>query len=147
MDIDNLTKALNNENNSIFMNLSSKKVADMKKKILSELELSSKKQNKLLKSLEEYMYVDEMLHLKMGSFIRWISISVENMDSFDPEQDLFLTTGAMLCEIKMCDSGVKLCLKNHAHRHFQINLDENLIFQKLTKQEQVLLFALDHLYD
>jgi len=30
-------------------------------------------------------------------------------------------------------------------RHFQISMDKNLIFQKLTDQELVLLSALDHL--
>jgi hypothetical protein len=30
-------------------------------------------------------------------------------------------------------------------RHFQLSMDKNLIFQKLTDQELVLLSALDHL--
>ncbi len=30
-------------------------------------------------------------------------------------------------------------------KHFQIKMDESLIFQKLTQQELVLLNALDHL--
>ena len=34
-------------------------------------------------------------------------------------------------------------MKNNMNRFFQINLDENLIFQKLTDQEKIILYAID----
>ncbi len=34
-------------------------------------------------------------------------------------------------------------MKNRMNRFFQINLDENLIFQKLTDQEKIILYAID----
>ena len=36
-----------------------------------------------------------------------------------------------------------LLLKNNINRIFQINLEENLIFQKLTDQEKIILYAID----
>ena len=51
------------------------------------------------------------------------------------------------CEIKVKEDGVYIICKNYGYnrKYFQIKLDENLIFQKLTEQELVLLSALDHL--
>ena len=49
--------------------------------------------------------------------------------------------------MKITDDGVFCVCKNFGFpaRHFQISMDKNLIFQRLTDQEQVLLSALDHL--
>jgi len=137
MDIDKLLKALDNEENSKFMNLTTKKIHDMKVAILKELQLSQQDITEIMRKLKEYMYVDEMNELRHGAFIRWIPIK-------DPD-NLHLTAGGLLCEINVTDDGVSLTCKNFAHKHYQIKMDECLIFQKLTAQEQVLLSAMDHL--
>jgi hypothetical protein len=137
MDIDKLLKALDNEDNSKFMNLTTKKIYDMKLAILKELQLSQQDITEIMRKLKDYMYVDEMNELRHGAFIRWIPIK-------DPD-NLHLTAGGLLCEIKVTDDGVSLTCKNFAHKHYQIKMDECLIFQKLTAQEQVLLSAMDHL--
>jgi hypothetical protein len=139
MDVDKLMKALDNDENSKFLNLTTKKITEIKTQILKELEFSREEIKDLLIKLKEYMYVDEVNEIRYGSFIRWISIK-------DPDPSkLYLTQGAILCDVKMMDNGIILCCKNYAHKHFQIALDENIIFQKLSGQEQVLLSALDHL--
>jgi hypothetical protein len=137
MDVDKLLKALDNEDNSKFMNLTTKKIYDMKLAILKELQLSQQDITEIMRKLKEYMYVDEMNELRYGAFIRWIPIK-------DPD-NLHLTAGGLLCEINVTDDGVSLTCKNFAHKHYQIKMDECLIFQKLTAQEQVLLSAMDHL--
>ena len=80
-----------------------------------------------------------MKDLKYGTYLRWIPIN-------DPE-DIQLTKGGIFCEMKVKEDGVYIICKNYGYnrKHFQIKLDENLIFQKLTEQELVLLSALDHL--
>ena len=137
LDINSLMKALDNDTNAKLMNLTTKKIKEFKLKILSELEFERGVIINLMKKLKDYMYVDEMNELRCGAFIRWINIK-------DPD-NLHLTQGAFLSEIKMGESGIQLCCKNHAHRHFQINMEENIIFQKLSTQESVLLKALDYL--
>jgi len=137
MDIDKLLKALDNEENSKFMNLTTKKINDMKLEILKELQLSHQKITEIMRKLKEYMYVDEMNELRYGAFIRWIPIK-------EPD-NLHLTAGGLLCAINVTDDGVSLTCKNFAHKHYQIKMDECLVFQKLTAQEQVLLSAMDHL--
>jgi hypothetical protein len=139
MDVNKLLKALDDENNESLLNFTSDKIKDMNIQIINELGLSKTEEKKLLKKIENYKYVDEMNDLKYGSYIRWIPIE-------DPN-NIYLTQGAIFCEMKITDNGVFCVCKNHGFntRHFQIAMDKNLIFQKLTEQELVLLSALDHL--
>ena len=137
MDVEKLLKALENEENSKFLNLTTKRINEMKQEILSELHLSKEEIKDLMQKLKEYAYVDEMNELRYGAFIRWIPIK-------DPD-NVHLTPGGILCEINVTDNGVGLTCKNFARKYYRIKMDECLVFQKLTSQEQVLLSALDHL--
>jgi hypothetical protein len=137
MDVEKLLKALDNEENSKFLNLNTKKITEMKKEILSELHLSKQEVKNMMQKLKEYAYIDEINELRYGAFIRWVPIK-------DPD-NIFLAPGGILCEIIVTDVGISLTCKNFAHKHFRIEMDECLVFQKLSSQEQVLISALDHL--
>ena len=139
MDVNTLLKALDDDSNENLLNFTSDKIKEMNYNILKELQLSKKDTLELLRKLNEYKYVDEMNDLKYGAYIRWIPIE-------DPN-NIILTKGSLFCEMKITDNGVFCICKNYGYksRHFQISMDKNLIFQKLTNQEQVLLSALDHL--
>lgn len=139
MDIDKLLKALNDETNESLMNLTTSKLREMSLNILKELHLSKAETLELLNKLKHYKYVDEMNELKYGTYLRWIPL--------DDPANIHLTKGAIFCEMKITDNGVFCVCKNigYKSKHFQISMDKNLIFQKLTDQELVLLSALDHL--
>jgi hypothetical protein len=139
MDTAKLLKALDDDTNVSLMNFTTKKLREMILKILKELELPRNETIELMKKLKDYKYVDEMKDLKYGTYLRWIPID-------DPE-NIHLKQGALFCEMKVKEDGVYIICKNYGYnrKHFQIKLDENLIFQKLTEQELVLLSALDHL--
>jgi hypothetical protein len=139
MDVQKLLKALEDDSNETLLNFTTDKIRDMNLNILKELHLSKQDTLELLKKLRDYKYVDEMNELKYGAYIRWIPIE-------DPTS-IHLTKGALFCEMKITDDGVFCVCKNYGFksRHFQISIDKNLIFQKLTDQELVLLSALDHL--
>ena len=139
MDVNKLIKALDDESNETLLNFTTKKIIETNFNILKELHLSKNDTRELLNKLRNYKYVDEMNDLKYGTYLRWIPI--ENPDK------IYLTKGAIFCELKITDDGVFIVCKNFGFqsRHFQIALDKNLIFQKLTEQEMVLLSALDHL--
>jgi hypothetical protein len=111
----------------------------MNLKIINELHMPKKETLDILKRLNNYKYVDEMNDLKYGTYVRWIPI--------DDVKNITLTKGAIFCEMKITDDGVFLVCKNFGYnlRHFRISMDKNLIFQKLTDAELVLLSALDHL--
>jgi hypothetical protein len=139
MDVNKLLKALDDETNENLFNFTSNKMKEMNLKIIKELALPREKTLDILKKLRDYKYVDEMSDLKYGTYIRWIPIE-------NPKQ-IELTKGAIFCEMKITDEGVFLICKNlgYSSKHFRIQLDKNLIFQKLTEQELVLLSVLDHL--
>jgi len=139
MDEKKLLKALENESNENMVHLTSKKINEMNWKILQELHLRSNETIELYNKLKGYKYVDEMDDLKYGTYLRWIPLT-------NPDE-IQLKKGAIFCEVKITEEGVRLICKNHGFptRHFQITMDEHLLFQKLTDQELILLSALDHL--
>jgi sulfite reductase beta subunit-like hemoprotein len=139
MDVNKLLKALDDETNETLMNFTSNKIKEMNLNIIKELQLPRKDTLEIMNKLKEYKYVDEMNELKYGAYIRWIPIE-------DPT-NIHLTKGALFCEMKITDDGIFCVCKNYGYsqRHFQLSMDKNLIFQRLTDQELVLLSALDHL--
>lgn len=139
MDVNKLLKALDDESNETLLNFTTDKIKEMNLNILKELQLPKKETMDIYNKLNDYKYVDEMNDLKYGTFIRWVPIE-------DPK-NIHLTKGALFCEMKITDDGVFCVCKNYGFpgRHFRISMDKNLIFQKLTTQEIVLLSALDHL--
>ena len=102
--------------------------------IINELNLSKKNTKELLKKLKDYQYIDEYSQLTEGRYLRWINLT--NPDA------LKLTNGGILCEIKIKDS-ISLIMKNKNNVFFQIKLDECLLFQRLTTQEKIILYAID----
>jgi len=132
-----LLYALDNENNENVMNLTSKKILEMNYNIIKELHLDKSTTLNYLKQLKGYRYVDELNDLKHGGFIRWIPIT-------DPNY-LPLNHCGMICDIKITDNGVIITCKNFMHRHYTFKMDECLIFQKITAQENIIIKALDQL--
>ena len=139
MDINKLLKALDDDSNETLLNFTTDKIKEMNLNIIKELHLPRKDTLDIMNKLRDYKYVDEMNELKYGAYIRWIPIE-------DPT-NIHLTKGALFCEMKITDDGVFCVCKNYGYtqRHFQLSMDKNLIFQRLTDQELVLLSALDHL--
>jgi hypothetical protein len=139
MDINQLLKALDDKSNENLLNFTTSKIREMNLKILKELHLTKKETINIYNKLKDYKYIDEMNELKYGTYLRWIPIE-------EPD-NIYLTKGAIFCEMKITDNGVFCVCKNFgfSSKHFQLSIDKNLIFQKLTNQELVLLSALDHL--
>lgn len=139
MDVNKLLKALDDTSNETLLNFTTDKIKEMNLQVLKELCLPKQYTLDILRKLNDYKYVDEMNELKYGAYIRWINIETPD--------NIHLTKGAIFCEMKITDDGVFCICKNYGFnsRHFQISIDKNLIFQKLTDQELVLLSALDHL--
>ena len=133
-DMNFLEKSFVNNNNKNISKLTFNNINRQKETIISELNLTKKNTKNLLTRLKDYQYIDEVPELIEGRYIRWINIT-------NPT-NIKLTNGGILCEIKIEDY-ISLVMKNNMNQFFQINLDENLIFQKLTDQEKIILYAID----
>lgn len=138
LDEELLLSALDDDTNEYFLNYTSEKLREMNWKILCELNLDENTTRQLYQKLDGYKYVDEIHELKYGAYLRWIPLE-------NPHK-VYLTRGALFCEVKITNKGTYCVCKNMGSgRSFTLSLDRNLIFQRLTDQERVLLSALDHL--
>ena len=138
-DVSELLKAVDNENNSHITKFTNAEIKQMKEGIIDELGLDEDKGEELLNKLKYYRYIDDLASIKYGSYIRWINLR-------NPER-IRLTNGGLMCDMKFYNDGVHIVCKNNRGRIFQIKFDENIIFQKLNEQEQIILQVMDLIKD
>lgn len=137
LDVDELLHALDNENNSSIINLTTAKIKSARNDVLQKLQLPREKLKELHTKLAEYRVVNDIDDIEYGRYIRWISLK-------DPSK-IKLTNGAIVCDLRVFKEQIHIRCKNNLHHMMQLILDECLIFQKLTDQEKVVLSVLDHL--
>jgi len=137
LDVDGLLHALENENNESFLDLNKEKISTIKNDILQKLNIKNDKLKLFHKKLKLYRYVDNVQDINYGSYIRWISLKYPN--------DIKLTNGGIVCDMKKKDESINIICKNSFNRFFTIILEESIIFQKLTGQEEVILSAMNYL--
>jgi hypothetical protein len=133
-----MEKAVNNSKNESIVKLNSFKIMKTKKMIFSELNLDKNEEKILLNKLLDYRLVDEISDIEVGNYIRWISIK-------EDVEEIKLTNGGHIISLEIEDDGVHIKCRNRLNYIFEIRLDENIIFQKLTNQEEVLLKVIDYL--
>lgn len=136
LDVDLLMKSLEREENDCLMNLDTAKIQQIKNDMLQKLQLPREKLKKMNKALKQYRFIDEIPDIKYGAYVRWINIT---------NNELKLTTGGIICDIKIVKDDVLIVCRNTMGRFFQFKLNECLAFQKITDQEKVLISALDYL--
>lgn len=134
--IEYLKQSIENENNKSILNLTTKIIKERKEEIINELPIYKSEKNEIKKKLKEYRYIDEIQELHIGTFIRWIKFKSDN--------EISITNGALLTDV-LFEDNIQLLLKNNMNRFFRVNFNDNLIFQKLTDQEKIILFAIDNI--
>lgn len=137
MDFDLLKKALENDDNVTLINTSIQEIKDKKNNILQQLGLKRDDLKMFNSNLKGYRYIEELKDLKIGSNIRYIKLSnIENIK---------LSGVNNLCEIKILNKGIGLVFKNFQNRFFTIYFNDNLIFQKINDEEEIILKAIKYL--
>ena len=117
MNNSELLKALDNENNKNIINLSSEKIENDKNDIIEQLFLSNQIKKEMKTKLKEYIYIDDLSNIKIGSYIRWINLQNPN--------SIKLTNGGLICDIKYLDNGCHVVCKNNLNKMMQINMESN----------------------
>nr|QFG75038.1 MAG: hypothetical protein [Megaviridae environmental sample] len=132
LDIDHLQTILNLDihNNLIETNLSL--IAKEKNDILQRLNLERDSLKSIHSKLKTYRYIDSLTDLKSGYYIRWINI-----------QDAKLRKGGFFLDVKLLDNGCHVICKTFQNRIIQISLEENVLFQKLSSDERIILKAIE----
>lgn len=136
-EINELLTALDDQENNTIINLTSNKIKQQKNDILQKLQLSREKLKEFHKKLKQYRYCENLEDIQFGGFIRWIPLKNPN--------NIKLTNGGIICDIKNSNNKPLFLLKNNMNRFFQINFDECLVFQKLSRQENIILAILDYI--
>ena len=137
MDINLLEKALDNEDNLNLINTNIQEIKNKKNDILQNLGLKRENLKQFHNKLKNYRYIEDIKDLKYGATLRWINLyKLENIN---------LNGCAHLCDIKINNKGIALYMKGFNKRFFTLYLNENLLFQKLNDEEEILLKAIAHL--
>lgn len=140
-----LEDAISSIENESIMNLTTEKITEYKNNILDELSIAEEPREKILRGLQEYRYIDDLNDFTLGEYIRWINLAKVETEGF------VLAKGAFISDIEMNKEDVlltcKLCPSSRYSRQIYIKLrgGENIIFQKLSNQEKIILSALDYI--
>ena len=135
LNVDNLLKALDNEEHTNLINTSFQQIAKDKNDILQNLHLQKDKLKDFHKKLRQYRYIDELNDLKYGQYIRWINLNNEILK---------LTSGGIFLDLKLLNNGTHVVCKNNMNKVFQIKFDECIFFQKISNQEEIILKVLNY---
>ena len=142
MNIEDILHSLDNDRNLSISKLTYDKINNMKYNILERLGINDDDLESILLKLADYRYVEELQDIQHGAFIRYIPLLSKNGEK---EGEIILKNGGFICEVKILGSGVHLLCRNRFRKIFQLKLDEVLIFQKLSNQEEIILSVFDYL--
>ena len=144
MNIEDVLHSFDNDRNLSISKLTYDKINNMKYNMLERLGMNDNELESMLHKLADYRYVEELQDIQHGAFIRYIPLTSKSKNG-DNNSDIILKNGGFICDIKILGSGVHLLCRNHFRKIFQLKLDEVLIFQKLSNQEEIILSVFDYL--
>lgn len=136
-DVNTLLKAIDNDKNENIMKLSSVEIKREKNDILQKLGVKGDTLVDLHRRLKEYRYVDSLEQLNYGAYVRWINIK-------DPT-DVYITAGGIIYDMKAKNDSILVSCRSMYGKIYKFDFNTCLVFQKLSKQEKVLLIAMDNL--
>tara|TARA_A200000113_G_scaffold177502_1_gene162925 strand:- start:35 stop:466 length:432 start_codon:yes stop_codon:yes gene_type:complete len=116
--------------------LSSSKIKELKNNILQKMYLT---RNELLhyhKVLKDYRFVDELDEIQIGKYVRWFNLA--------NQESISLTNGGIIIDIKDGKEDILIVCKNNRNRIYTFRLNQCIVFQKLSTQEQILIKIIDY---
>lgn len=137
IDVEKLLDELDDTHTEWMDGVTSETLRDQRIEALSELNLDQETLTNWLMKLEMYRVVDELQHLQIGRYVRWIPLT-------DPE-NLRLIHGGFVCGIYIEDTGIEVEVLAHRKYVQHFSFDNVLLFQRFTKQEEILLSLIDYL--
>ena len=135
LSLDEIVKELDDKN---LLYMTSGKIKELKNNILQKLYLDRDELLHYHKVLKEYIYIDELDEVKLGSYIRWFNIrKIENLK---------LTNGGIVVDFKQGNEDIIIVCKNPQGRFFSLQLNKNIIFKKMSTQEKLLIKIIDYIH-
>jgi len=129
-----INQLLENERNESLENKTLDDILQEIIEVFKEQGLTNKKIKDFCESLAGYRYIENLYDIHRGKYIRWVNKSSMTK----------ITNGGIVMDTKIMDEGTQILCKTSSNRFFQIKFDNNIIFQKLTTGEQLVLYAYEH---
>ena len=153
INVDELLKSIESDKLLSISKLSYDKINTIKYNVLMRIGMEDDELESMLLKLSDYRYVEELQDIHHGAFIRYIPLVATSKNKSKKgnghekkDNEVILKQGGFICDVKILSSGVQLLCRSHFRKMFQLRLDEVLLFQKLTKQEEVILSVFDYLH-
>jgi hypothetical protein len=142
LDVNAILNAMNKSENSTIANLTLKKIAQRRREILSSLNLPTDKMEDFDRRLQLYRVIEDPRELKHTQLLRWIPLR-------SLETKPYLTLGGTLFSVKVRpDDGLhQITIRNVKRFVFQIKFELNVVFQRLSREELLILRAVEYVDD
>lgn len=135
LDIESLLSSVENVKNDYLENKTLRIVTEDIFNTINTLPCELEDKQQFCEKLSGYRIVDRLDELHKGKHIRWIRIS----------ENPVLTNGGLVTNIQFLDKGVYVTTMNVMKRFVKIKLDDCIVFQKMTMEEQLILMAYEHM--
>ena len=139
MDFELLAEAINNGNNINLVHTTIQEIKKNKNDILQNLGLNKELLKLYNKQLNEYIFVDNIEHLKTHSYIKWINLNNINENN----QEIKLCKGGLLCNIINNNNEIKCLIRSFNNKFFYLSFNSTLIFKKINQEEKIILKAFE----
>ena len=107
--------------------------------VLQKMYLSKEEIKDYHKKLKDYIYVDELQELTLGSYVRWFDLHQEDMDKVE------LKKGGFVCDFVKGEDDINIVIKTRFSSFFSFPMNKCIIFKKLSLQEKILVKIIDHI--
>jgi hypothetical protein len=142
LDVNAILVAMTKEDNATIANMTFKQIEDRRIEILSSLDLPTDKYDVFCKKLQMYRVIERPQDLRHGRLLRWIPLR-------SLSQNPYLTLGGTIFNIKqnITDGLHQVTIRNVKGFVYQIKFELNVMFQRLSKEELLILRAVDYVSD
>lgn len=106
-----------------------------KQNVFNELNLSKNLIQEFHKKLQYYKIIDNISQINEGKYIRWLKINTNK-----------LTNGALVCDVEITDKDIFINCKTINNIFITVSYNKNILFEKISDDELLLINVVDNFY-
>lgn len=142
LDVNAILSAMSKNENATIANSTFKEIEYRRLEILSSLDIPPEKHEEFARKLQMYRVIERPQDLRHGQLLRWIPLR-------SLSQKPYLTLGGTIFNIKQnIDDGLhQVTIRTVKGFVYQIKFELNVMFQRLSKEELMILRAVEYVSD
>jgi len=105
-----------------------------KQYVFNELKLSNELIKEFHRKLQYYKVIDNISQINDGKYVRWIKLNTNK-----------LTNGALVCDIEITDEDILINCKTINNNFITVSYNKNILFEKISGDELLLINVVDSL--